>query len=92
MSPPKSLISLCNQRLIFYLAQDNKRSVNDETEETARARKMGVMILVGILFLICMVVYEAGKHHERERADAELDFLFGRINHSNKDKHKNEDD
>lgn len=53
---------------------------------------MGVLILMAMVFLICMVVYEAGKHHEREKADAELDFLFGRINHSNKDKHKNEDD
>ena len=53
---------------------------------------MGVLVLVGLIFLLCMTVYEVGKHHERERADAELDFLFGRINHTNKDKHKNEDD
>ena len=66
--------------------------LNDETKETTRARKMGMVILVVLLYLLCITVYEAGKHQERERADAELDFLFGRINHSNKDKHKNEDD
>lgn len=54
---------------------------------------MGIGAVIVMMFILCMVVYEVGRHQERERARSELNILVGMINKDkNKEKNKERDD
>ena len=53
---------------------------------------MGSFILIVIMFLICITVYEAGRHRERESRDAEVSLLLSRFSSSSKKGKRDEDD